>query len=89
MMEKFNLLLNTKYKIAFLLILFSYFVLTLLELLSIASIPLFVTYIIDPNLIVNKIPFENLKNEILILYEILPQDKIILSLMIKDFLKVL
>ena len=86
MMEKFNLLLSTKYKIAFLLILFSYFVLTLLELLSIASIPLFVTYIIDPNLIVNKIPFENLKKEILILYEILPQDKIILSLCLVLFL---
>ena len=80
MIEKFNLLLNTKYKIAFLLILLSYFILTLLELLSIASIPLFVTYIIDPNLLVSKIPFENLKNEILIFYEIIPQDKIILSL---------
>lgn len=77
MIEKFNLLLNTKYKIAFLLILLSYFLLTLLELLSIASIPLFVTYIIDPNLLVSKIPFENLKNEILIFYEIIPQEKII------------
>ncbi len=80
MIEKFNLLLNTKYKIAFFLILLSYFVLTLLELLSIASIPLFVTYIIDPNLLVSKIPFENLKKEILIFYEIIPQNKIILSL---------
>lgn len=79
MIEKLNLLLNTKYKIAFLLILLSYFLLTLLELLSIASIPLFVTYIIDPNLLVSKIPFENLKQEILIFYEIIPQKKIILS----------
>ena len=75
MIEKLNLLLNTKYKIAFLLILLSYFLLTLLELLSIASIPLFVTYIIDPNLLVSKIPFENLKKEILIFYEIIPQKK--------------
>ena len=72
-----NLILNTKYKIAFLLILLSYFLLTLLELLSIASIPLFVTYIIDPNLLVSKIPFESLKKEILIFYEIIPQKKII------------
>jgi ATP-binding cassette, subfamily B, bacterial PglK len=80
MLEKFNLLLNTKYKIAFVLILFSYFVLTILELLSIASIPLFVTYIIDPNLLIDKIPFENLKTEILKFYEIIPKDKIIFIL---------
>jgi ATP-binding cassette, subfamily B, bacterial PglK len=80
MIERLNLLLNTKYKIAFILILFSYFVLTILELLSIASIPLFVTYIIDPNLLIDKIPYENLKTEILKFYEIIPKDKIIFSL---------
>ena len=61
MLEKLNILLNTKYKIGFVLILLSHFILTLLELLSIASIPLFVSYIIDPNLLINKIPFESLK----------------------------
>ena len=80
MIERLNLLLNTKYKIAFILILFSYFVLTILEILSIASIPLFVTYIIDPNLLIDKIPYENLKTEILKFYEIIPKDKIIFSL---------
>tara|TARA_B100000886_G_scaffold338509_1_gene301507 strand:- start:683 stop:2413 length:1731 start_codon:yes stop_codon:yes gene_type:complete len=80
MIKKLNILLTTKYKIGFLLILISYFILTLLELLSIASIPLFVTYIIDPNLLINKIPFENLQTEILKFYEIIPKNKIMLSL---------
>ena len=77
MLEKLNILLNTKYKIGFVLILLSHFILTLLELLSIASIPLFVSYIIDPNLLINKIPFESLKTEILKLYKIYPRDNII------------
>jgi ATP-binding cassette, subfamily B, bacterial PglK len=77
MLEKLNILLNTKYKIGFVLILLSHFILTLLELLSIASIPLFVAYIIDPNLLINKIPFESLKTEILKFYEIYPRDNII------------
>ena len=63
MLEKLNILLNTKYKIGFVLILLSHFILTLLELLSISSIPLFVAYIIDPNLLINKIQFESLKTE--------------------------
>ena len=77
MLEKLNILLNTKYKIGFVLILLSHFILTLLELLSISSIPLFVAYIIDPNLLINKIPFESLKTEILKFYEIYPRDNII------------
>lgn len=77
MLEKLNIFLNTKYKIGFVLILLSHFILTLLELLSIASIPLFVSYIIDPSLLINKIPFESLKTEILKFYEIYPRDNII------------
>ena len=64
MIEKLNLLLNTKYKLPFINFIII-FLLTLLELLSIASIPLFVTYIIDPNLLVSK-SFWKFKKEILI-----------------------
>lgn len=97
MIKKFNILLDAKYKIAFLLLLISYFVLTLLELISIASIPLFVTYIIDPDLLISKIPFKILKLFVIDLFEVISKDKVILILcvilfsffLIKNFLSFL
>ena len=62
MINKIDLLLTSKQKLSLVLVFFIFFVNSFLEVLSVGSIPIFVSYILQPDLFTEKIPFENLKS---------------------------
>lgn len=61
MINKINLLVTFKQKVSLVLVFLIFFVNSFLEVLSVGSIPIFISYILQPDLFTEKIPFENLK----------------------------
>ena len=58
MYKKIKIYLNYKQQISLFIVLISFFLSSLLEVISIGSIPVFVSYIISPDTFLQKIPFQ-------------------------------
>ena len=61
MYKKLSLLLSLKQKINLLLLLVIFFVNSIIEIISIGSIPIFIGYLLSPETFINNIPYENLQ----------------------------
>ena len=61
MINKIDLLVTFKQKLSLVLVFLIFFFNSFLEVLSVGSIPIFISYILQPDLFTEKIPFENLK----------------------------
>ena len=61
MYKKLSLLLSLKQKINLLLLLVIFFVNSIIEIISIGSIPIFIGYLLSPETFINNIPYESLQ----------------------------
>ena len=61
MIKKINLLLSNKQKFQLSLLLIIFFINSLIEVISIGSIPIFIGYLLSPETFINNIPNESLK----------------------------
>ena len=61
MYKKFSLFLSLKQKISLLVLLVIFFVNSIIEVISIGTIPIFIGYLLNPEAFINNIPYENLQ----------------------------
>ncbi len=62
MLKKLNLFLSLKQKIKLTVLLMIFFINSILEVISIGSIPIFIGYLLNPETFVNNIPFDSIKH---------------------------
>ena len=62
MLKKLNLFLSFKQKIKLTILLIIFFINSILEVISIGSIPIFIGYLLNPETFVNNIPFDSIKH---------------------------
>ena len=64
MIKKINLLLSNKQKFQLSLLLIIFFVNSIIEVISIGSIPVFIGYLLSPETFINNIPYESLQHHL-------------------------